>query len=155
MRKLELYMVLGMVLLVGVPAGGITVDVAGSQGEAAGAVPDGYVVVASSDEYIMVVSQGSEFQSGAGPLGDLDGDGKVGQSDLDIVLGGWGDSAPLDDPRADVQVDGFVGQGDLDMVLGDWGEQAPPAHMPEPLTVLAVGMGIGALGGYIRRRRRA
>jgi len=52
--------------------------------------------------------------------GDLDGDGFVGQSDLDIILAGWGDSPPAD-PRADPSGDNMVGQADLDIVLDDWG----------------------------------
>jgi len=55
--------------------------------------------------------------------GDLDGDLFVGQSDLDIVLDGWGDSPPAD-PRADPSGDNFVGQADLDIVLDHWGEGA-------------------------------
>ncbi|MCK4625961.1 MAG: PEP-CTERM sorting domain-containing protein [Phycisphaerae bacterium] len=29
-----------------------------------------------------------------------------------------------------------------------------PGHVPEPVTVVGVLAGIGALGGYIRRRRK-
>jgi len=57
--------------------------------------------------------------------GDLDGNGFVGQGDLDIVLANWGDEPPAD-PRADPSGDGFCGQADLDIVLDDWGNGVLP-----------------------------
>jgi len=61
--------------------------------------------------------------------GDLNGDGFVGQGDLNIVLAQWGKGAPphepITDPRADANHDNFVGQSDLNMVLADWGKRAP------------------------------
>jgi len=58
--------------------------------------------------------------------GDLNIDGFVGQTDLDIVLDQWGRSAgEISDPRADVNDDDFVGQTDLDYVLDDWGQSTP------------------------------
>jgi len=63
-------------------------------------------------------------------LGDLNGDGFVGQGDLNIVLSQWGKGAPphdpIADPRADANHDNFVGQGDLNIVLADWGQGTPP-----------------------------
>ena len=62
--------------------------------------------------------------------GDLNDDGFVGQSDLDIVLAMWGRShAEIADPRADVNEDDFVGQTDLDYVLADWGWGTPPTAL--------------------------
>ena len=88
--------------------------------------------------------------------GDLNGDGFVGQTDLDIVLARWGRTAPLDDPRADNSGDGFVGQIDLSLVLDWWGHGSgapgPPASpVLEPATLSLL-----ALGGCVllRRRRR-
>lgn len=61
--------------------------------------------------------------------GDLDGDGFVGQGDLDIVLDQWGHGGPpheaILDQRADPSGDGFVGQDDLDVVLDNWGATSP------------------------------
>ena len=55
--------------------------------------------------------------------GDLNGDGWVGQPDLDIVLYQWGRSdGEITDPRADADDSGWVGQPDLDIVLDDWGK---------------------------------
>jgi hypothetical protein len=53
--------------------------------------------------------------------GDLNGDGFVGQGDLDIVLGAWGCHVAPGAPAAP-SADGFVGQADLDIVLGQWGQ---------------------------------
>ena len=62
--------------------------------------------------------------------GDLNGDGFVGQGDLNIVLSQWGKGAPphdpITDPRADANHDNFVGQGDLNIVLADWGKGTLP-----------------------------
>ena len=57
--------------------------------------------------------------------GDRNGDGWVGQPDLDIVLDQWGRSgAEVTDSRADANGDGWVGQPDLDIVLDDWGKSS-------------------------------
>ncbi len=71
--------------------------------------------------------------------GDLDISGFVGQDDLDIVLAEWGNSAPLNDPRADANVDEFVGQGDLDVVLGTWGQGNAPVPEPASASLLLLG----------------
>ncbi len=95
--------------------------------------------------------------------GDLDADGFVGQDDLNIILGAWGDNVTAGDRMlGDPSGDGFVGQNDLNVVLGNWGQGVPSivvasATVPEPqafwLAVVAVagwtgfrraGVGIGA-----------
>jgi len=60
-------------------------------------------------------------------VGDLDGDGFVGITDLNIVLGNWNLNVPPADPLADPSADGFVGIEDLNTVLGDWNAGTPPA----------------------------
>ena len=80
--------------------------------------------------------------------GDLNVDGFVGQTDLDIVLSAWGTGPPID-PRADPSGDGFVGQADLDTVLADWGQGTAPPAVPEPAT-----LGTLALCGLALLRRK-
>ena len=49
-------------------------------------------------------------------LGDLDGDGSVGASDIAILLNGWGGAGP-----ADLNGDGTVNGADLATLLSNWG----------------------------------
>jgi hypothetical protein len=67
--------------------------------------------------------------------GDLDGDGFVGQDDLNEVLAQWGEEVGLG-YRADYNSDGFIGQDDLNVVLAAWGSGSLPtfATVPEPST---------------------
>lgn len=54
----------------------------------------------------------------SGLLGDLDGDGAVGSSDLAILLGAWGPC--IGACLADLDGDGAVGPGDVAILLGAW-----------------------------------
>ncbi len=86
-----------------------------------------------------------------GLVGDLDGDGFVGITDLNIVLGAWNQSVPPGNPLADPSGDGFVGIEDLNIVLGNWNAGTPPAAaVPEPATLALIGLGSLAM---LRRRR--
>ncbi|MCA9290751.1 MAG: hypothetical protein KDA25_06460 [Phycisphaerales bacterium] len=51
-------------------------------------------------------------------IGDLDGDGSVGATDLAILLGGWGSCRNC---PADLDGDGAIGPADLAILLGNWG----------------------------------
>ncbi len=85
--------------------------------------------------------------------GDLDGDGFVGISDLNIVLGAWNQNVPPGDPSADPSGDGFVGIEDLNLVLGNWNAGTPPTanqRIPEPATLAVLAM-LGA-GAILRHR---
>jgi Aspartyl protease len=67
--------------------------------------------------------------------GDLDGDGFVGITDLNIVLSNWNQAVPPGNPLADPSDDGFVGIEDMNVVLGNWNAGTPPsgtANIPEP-----------------------
>ena len=67
---------------------------------------------------------------GASPVGDLDGDGFVGVSDLQIVLAFWNQNVTAGELlQGDPTFDGFVGIDDLNTVLGNWnaGNQPPVA----------------------------
>ncbi|MEZ6192939.1 MAG: family 10 glycosylhydrolase [Phycisphaerales bacterium] len=58
--------------------------------------------------------------------GDLDGDGFVGISDLNLILGNWNQNVtPGDVLMGDVSGDGFVGIDDLNLVLGNWNAGTP------------------------------
>ncbi len=77
--------------------------------------------------------------------GDLDSDGFVGITDLNIVLSNWNQSVPPGDPSVgDPSADGFVGIEDLNVVLGNWNAGTPPgdtANIPEPGAVALLGVG--------------
>ncbi len=81
--------------------------------------------------------------------GDVSLDKFVGQDDLDIVLGSWGDNVVVGSP-ADPSFDGFVGQEDLDMVLGDWGEGE--GSIPEPASASLLLLGSVAM---LKRKRKS
>ena len=55
------------------------------------------------------------------PLGDLDGDCRVGVPDLLLLLANWGPCADCDDCPADLDGDCTVGVKDLLILLGNWG----------------------------------
>jgi HpiC1 cyclase len=85
-------------------------------------------------------------------FGDLNEDGFVGITDLNIVLGNWNQNIPPADPRADPSGDNFVGIDDLNQVLGNWNAGTPPATstVPEPTSLMVLGAG----GQVMLRRRR-
>lgn len=80
-------------------------------------------------------------------IGDIDSDGFVGVSDLDMILANWGDA----NTTVDLDGSGSVDQGDLDIIIANWGSGEPPTGIiPEPGTLAIVGLGGLAL---LRRRR--
>ncbi len=70
--------------------------------------------------------------------GDLNGDGFVGISDLNVVLSNWNQTAPAANPQADPTGDGFIGIADLNQILGNWNSGSPPitANIPEPASAI-------------------
>ena len=91
-----------------------------------------------------------EFVQPYNLVGDLDGDGFVGLSDLDIILGSWNQGVPAGDPP-DPSGDGFVGLDDLDIVLGNWNASTPASEnlVPEPASVICM----FAVTGLLMHRR--
>lgn len=87
--------------------------------------------------------------AGEAPLeGDLNGDGSVNSTDLDLVRANWGQSVS---PHVggDADGDGLVGSADLDLVRANWGV-SPAVAVPEP-GVLAI-MVFGVVFLAFRRR---
>jgi hypothetical protein len=78
--------------------------------------------------------------------GDVNGDGFVGITDLNVILTNWNQSVVKGDwSQGDLAGtgDGFVGISDLNVVLSDWNEGTPPAlqallPVPEPAGLLGV-----------------
>jgi formylglycine-generating enzyme required for sulfatase activity len=86
-------------------------------------------------------------------IGDLDGDGFVGITDLNLVLGNWNQNVPPANPLADPSGDGFIGIDDLNAVLGNWNAGTPPpasSPVPEPASVALLTVGAPLL---LRRRK--
>ena len=57
---------------------------------------------------------------GAGPVGDLDGDGDVDFADMLVVIGAWGECPPQPPCPADLDGSGDVGFGDVLVLIGNW-----------------------------------
>ena len=70
---------------------------------------------------VMMLDQIDPSNGGAPPcLGDFDGDGMVGLSDLGFLLGCW------QQPCGDLTGDGNTDLADLGVLLGNWGPCPPP-----------------------------
>ena len=79
--------------------------------------------------------------NGVALAGDLDGDGFVGITDLNMVLSAWNQGVPPADAAADPSGDDFIGIEDLNVVLGNWNAGTPPAQtIPEPTTLTLIGL---------------
>ncbi len=84
--------------------------------------------------------------------GDVDGDGFVGLSDLDIILASWNQTVPPGSSLADLTNDDYVGLDDLDIVLNHWNIGTPPTvAVPEPVSASMLGLGVVWIAGCRRR----
>lgn len=71
--------------------------------------------------------------------GDLDGDGFVGIGDLNVILSNW-NTTQSPPTVGDLTGDGFVGIADLNIVLGNWNTLTAPALVPEPSSLILLGL---------------
>ena len=60
------------------------------------------------------------------PFGDLNGDGFVGQADLDVALLNWGSEFEPVTWDEEIFFDGLMSQNELDLVLLNWGSGVHP-----------------------------
>jgi hypothetical protein len=90
--------------------------------------------------------------------GDANLDGKVDINDLTIVLSNFGQTVGMSWATGDFNGDGRVDVNDLTIVLANFGQALGAsagrmAAVPEPSSLLLVGLGIAALVAGVRRRR--
>ena len=137
----------------GVPLGGVLED--GTAFEFGLFGDDDYDISGRDDGYFANDSTVTVTLTVPHLAGDYDGNGFVSQSDLDLVLLNWGDSALPEGWVAEAQFDGqAVSQNELDAVLLNWGTGGPPiaTSVPEPSTAaFATVIGVGLAGRRIRK----
>ncbi len=147
-----------LVPLSGLTAGSSSIFLANFDTSAPGSFSATYTLNLSDEDIAGATNQVLTLQllgEVAGLLvGDLDADGFVGITDLNIVLGVWNSNVtPGDLLAGDPSGDGFVGIEDLNVVLGNWNAGTPPppgSVVPEPTTLALLGLGAFAM---LRRRK--
>ncbi len=72
--------------------------------------------------------------------GDVNGDGYVGQTDLDTIISNWGLS-DASSWQGDLNGNGLVDGPDYSEVISNWNPPPPPEPAPEPATLLLLAAG--------------
>ena len=88
--------------------------------------------------------------------GDANGDGTVDLQDFGILKSNFGTTGATW-AQGDFNGDGMVDLQDFGVLKGNFGNnwQESDKSVPEPLTMMGVGLAIAGLGGYLRKRRMA
>jgi hypothetical protein len=90
-------------------------------------------------------------------LGDANGDSKVDINDLNVVLANYDKSTGMNWATGDFKGDGIVDINDLNVLLSNYDQtsRASLAAVPEPASLLLLGISSIGLLSYGCRRRRA
>lgn len=118
------------------------------------------IVFAGNTDSLVFLDDIYYLPSGTSPplpiVGDVNGDGFVGITDMNVLLSNWNQTVPKGDhSMGDLAGigDGFIGLSDLNVILGNWNAGTPPAsgtiNIPEPGSLLM----LIALLPYAGRRK--
>lgn len=114
---------------------------------------EGLPVISYSKDGLIHLAYDPVMVTSLGILGDLDHDGFVGITDINLILSQWSDTVSSGS-QSDPSLDGFVGIEDLNIVLGNWSAGTPPGeagtNIPEPAAITTLLLGVMML-----RRRPA
>jgi hypothetical protein len=141
------------------PVEGDSFDIISFDGSRTGTFGTVTLPILTSGISMALVYDTNAVSLAAGLDGDLNLDGFVGITDLNIVLSNWNLNVAENVWLAgDPSSDGFVGIDDLNIVLGNWNAGTPPAAsitVPEPAGILWLCSGALSLlinGGLTRSR---